>query len=100
MTALEALNWHESKAEASDETIRSQRSRFELVEKRPAPLEMTDTQRIDWLGEHCDEHKYVKPTKTTVGHHKIICDGQRTIDASFRDAIDLAAAKFKEANDE
>ncbi|SHL41389.1 hypothetical protein SAMN05216428_102326 [Nitrosospira sp. Nsp11] len=99
MSALEALNWHTRAAEASDETILSQRSRFELVEKRPAPLEMTDTQRLDWFGEYCDEYEYVEPTKTTIGHHVIICDGQRTIDASFRDAIDLAAGKFKEANE-
>ena len=98
MTALEALNWHESEAEASDETILYQRNRFELVEKRSAPLEMTDTERLDWFGEHCDKHEYVKPTQTTIGHHVIICDGQRTIDASFRDAIDLAAAKLEEAS--
>ena len=96
MSPLEALNWHVDRAEASDETILAQRSRFELVEKRPAQLEMTDTQRLDWLGEHCDKHEYFKPTQTTIGHHVIICDGQRTVDASFRDAIDLAAAKLEE----
>ena len=46
MSALEALNWYESRAEASDETILSQRSRFELVEKRPAPIEMNDEEML------------------------------------------------------
>ena len=84
MSALEALNWHTERA---------------LVERRPAPLNLTDTERIDWFGEYCDSYKYFEPTKTTIGYHEIIDSlGQRTTAASFRDAIDLAAAKQKEAN--
>jgi len=100
LTDLEALNWYENAAAASDETILDQRARFELVESSPAPLVMTDTERLDWFGEHCDEYEYAAPTKTSIGHHVIVdCLGQRTSEASFRDAVDAAAAKFKEANE-
>lgn len=95
MTALEALNWHTENAarSPSDETILTQQARFELVESRPAPLNLTDTERLDWFGEYCDKYEYSKPK-----HVIIDCMGQETAEASFRDAIDLAAAKFEEAN--
>jgi hypothetical protein len=74
--------------------------RAHWTEKRPAPLELTDTERLDWFGEHCEEYEYVGATKTTIGHHVIIDSlDQRTTAASFRDAIDTAAAKFKEINE-
>ena len=95
--ASDALSWYEKTVpliEPSDETILSQRARFELVEKRPAPLSMTDTERLEWFGEYCDRYEYIKPK-----HVIIDCLGQETVEASFRDAIDAAAAKFKEANE-
>lgn len=72
--------------------------RAHWTERRPAPLELTDEERLDWFGEHCDKYEYVEPTTANIGYHVVICGGQRTIEASFRDAIDMAAAKFKEAN--
>lgn len=69
------------------------------TEKRPQPLEMTDAERIDWFGEHCDRYEYVKPTPAGIGHHVIICDGHKTVASSFRDLIDEAAAKLKAANE-
>jgi hypothetical protein len=72
--------------------------RAHWTEKRPAPLEMTDAERLDWFGEHCDKYEYVEPDPTRIGHHVIICDRQKTVASSFRDAVDLAAAKHKEAN--
>jgi hypothetical protein len=61
---------------------------------------MTDTERLDWFGEHCDKYEYVKPTPTGIGHHVIIdSDGRKTIKANFRDALDEASAKWKEANE-
>ncbi len=97
MTALETLNWHESKAEASDETIRSQRSRFELVEKRPAPLVMNDKEMLDWLDEYADS---VTQSPTTRQHSRtftIKCDLiSPTRGESLRDAVQLAAAKLEE----
>lgn len=70
--------------------------RAHWTEKRTRPLEMTDTERLDWFSEHCDKYEYVNPTPIGIGHHVIICGEQKTIAANFRDAIDEAAAKFKE----
>lgn len=65
-----------------------------LTEKRPASVEMTDTERLDFLGEYCEKLEY------EAKHYKITdCLGQRTVEANFRDAIDVAAAKYKEANE-
>ena len=76
------------------ETYRWQKQFAEgWVEKRPTPLSMTDTERLEWFGEYCDRYEYIKPQ-----HIIIDCLGQRKVGASFRDAIDAAAAKFKEAN--
>jgi hypothetical protein len=96
--AADALSWYDRTVpliEPSDETILAQRERFSVVESSPAPLNLTDTERVEWLGEYCDKYEYIKPK-----HVIIDCMGQRTIDANFRDAIDAAAAKFKEANGE
>ncbi|SEO79017.1 hypothetical protein [Nitrosovibrio sp. Nv6] len=99
MTALEALNWHSDSAlSPSDETILAQRERFSVVESRPEPLSMTDPERWEWFKEYCDNYKYVRPTKTTLGRHVIICDGEETSAANFNDAVDLAASKHKEIN--
>lgn len=85
--------------DVSDETVMYARKAFGLVERRPTPQQMTDTERLDFFGEHCDKYEYVKPMPTGIGHHVIICDGQRTIAASFRDAVDTAAVKWKAANE-
>ena len=70
--------------------------RAHWMKRRPQPLQMTDEERINWLGEYCDRHEYVAPTANSIGHHVIICDGEKTIAPSFRDAVDMAAAKHKE----
>jgi hypothetical protein len=73
--------------------------RAHWTERRPAPLGLTDTERLDWLGEY-GRYRYVDPTPTEIGYHEIIDSlGQRTTAANFRDAIDLAAAKWKEVNE-
>lgn len=68
------------------------------IEIQPAPLSMTEPERWAWFKEYCDKYEYVKPTKTTLGQHVIICDGVETSAANFDDAVDLAAAKHKEMN--
>lgn len=100
--ASDALSWYDRAVpliETSDETILAQRERFEVVESRPAPMSMTDPERWEWFKEYCDSYKYVRPTKTTLGQHVIICDGVETAAANFDDAIDAAVAKFKAANE-
>ena len=77
----ETYRWHKQFAEA-------------WTEKRPARQPMTDTERLDFLGEYCDRHEYIKPQ-----HIITDCLGQKTVGSNFREAIDIAAAKFKEANE-
>lgn len=77
------------------ETYRWQKQFAEgWVEKRPTPQPMTDTERLDFLGEYCDRYEYNKPQHIIVDR-----DGQRTARADFREAIDLAAARFFAANE-
>lgn len=79
--ALEVYRWHEWFAEA-------------WTEKRPAPLQMTDTERLNFLGEYCEKVEY------EAGHYRITdCLGQRTEEVDFREAIDIAAARFYAANE-
>lgn len=83
MTALEALHWHDQL----------------ILERRPVAETMTDTERLDWFGENCDSFRYEARTGTTNAKFVIYDSmGQRTAENSLRDAIDSAAAKFKEAN--
>jgi hypothetical protein len=98
MSALEALNWYESRAEASDETILSQRSRFELVEKRPAPLVLSDKEVLDWIGEYAHKAKWMRGTDEYVGHWKLYVDdlGDAVRGDTLRDAVCLAAAMLEE----
>lgn len=79
--ALEVCRWHEWSAEA-------------WTEKRPAAKPLTDTERLDFLGEHCDKIEYNKPA-----HIITDCLGQKTVGANWREAIDEAAAKFKAENE-
>lgn len=79
--ALEVYRWQKQFAEG-------------WVENRPARVEMTDTERLEWFGEYCDRYEYIKPQ-----HIIIDCLGQRTVDVSFREAIDAAAARFNAANE-
>ena len=65
-----------------------------LTERRPASVEMTDTERLDFLGEYCEKVEY------EAKHYRITdCLGQRTEEIDFREAIDLAAARFFAANE-
>ena len=77
------------------ETYRWQKQFAEgWVEKRPAPLSMTDTERLDFLGEYCEKVEY------EANHYRITdCLGQRTEEMDFREAVDLAAARFFAANE-
>ena len=77
------------------ETYRWQKQFAEgWVEKRPAPQPMTDKERMDFLGEYCERLEY------EAKHYRITdCLGQRTEEIDFREAVDLAAARFFAANE-
>ena len=65
----------------------------ELTEKRPSRLDMTDSERIEWLSEYCEKFEYVD------SHYTVIdLLGQKTVDLDFKEAVDLAAARFYAAN--
>jgi hypothetical protein len=77
---VEHLRWHEWARDA-------------WTEKRPAPRPMTDTERLDFLGEYCKHEQKDR-------HHVIVdCLGQKTEEMDFREAIDIAAARFYAANE-
>lgn len=71
------------------------------TEKRPEPLEMTDTEILDWVSEYCELVSYVRPTEQYRGGFALEAEGiSATRGKTLREAVCLAAAKFKEANGE
>ena len=69
------------------------------TEHRPAPLNLTDTQILDWLGEYCDQAIYRRPSPESRGGFTLYCYDIRTMGATLREAVCLAAAKWKESNE-
>lgn len=68
------------------------------IEHRPAPLILTDTEILDWLGEYCDQAVYNRPTPEYTGGFTLYCNDIKTSAATLRATVCLAAAKWKEAN--
>ncbi len=69
------------------------------TERRPAPLDLSDTEILDWLSEYCDQALYTRPTSQYRGAFTLYCDDIKTTSPTLREAVCLAAAKWKEAND-
>ena len=69
------------------------------IERRPAPLDLSDTEILDWLGEYCDKAVYNHPTPHYRGGFTLYCNEMRASGPTLRDAVHLAAAKWKEANE-
>lgn len=69
------------------------------TEHRPVPLNLTDAEILDWLGEHCDQAVYNRPTQQYRGGFTLYCDELRTNGATLREAVCLAAAKWNEVNE-
>lgn len=84
--------------EASDVVVIANLRKRELVEKRTEPLEMTDSEIVDWLSEHRERAVYRMPTAMYEGGHEIYFDGGMVFAPVFRDAVCLAAAKLREVN--
>lgn len=68
------------------------------TERRPVPLDLTDTEILDWLSEYCDQALYTRPTRHIRGGFTLYCDDIRTTCPTLREAVCLAAAKWEEAN--
>lgn len=69
------------------------------TEYRPAPLALTDTEILDWLNEYCDETVYNRPTPEHRGGFTLYCYDIQTSAPTLREAVCLAAAKWKEINE-
>ncbi|SEK61240.1 hypothetical protein [Nitrosovibrio tenuis] len=69
------------------------------IERHPAPLGLTDTEILDWLGEYCDQAIYNRPTPHYRGGFIVYCNEIKTSGATLREAVCLAAAKWKEVNE-
>jgi hypothetical protein len=69
------------------------------TEHCPAPLDFCDTEILDWLSEYCDQAVYNRPTPQYRGGFTLYCDEIKTSGTTLREAVCLAAAKWKEANE-
>lgn len=87
MSAAETLHWYEN------------RFAEHWTEHRPAPLQLTDTEILDWMGDYCESLVYERPTKEDNGGYVLDVEGiTRTHGASLREAVCVAAAKLQEEN--
>ena len=68
------------------------------TEHRPAPLNLSDREILDWLGEYCDQAVYTRPTPQYRGGFTLYCDEIKTSGQTLREAVCLAAAKLDELN--
>ncbi|WP_238529779.1 hypothetical protein [Nitrosospira multiformis] len=69
------------------------------TEHCPAPLDLSDSEILDWLSEYCDQAVYNHPTSQSCGGFTLYCDEIRSSASTLREAVCLAAAKWREAND-
>ena len=98
MSSVEFLQWQDDK-QRSDSQVIAQSERFELVEKRPAPLNLTDTEILDFLGEYCEGYKHESACSMLPARFVIQCAYMDdTSGKTLREAAGLAAAKWEEAN--
>ncbi len=69
------------------------------IERRPAPLDLSDTEILDWLNEYCDQAVYNRPTPRYRGGFTLYCDELKITGATLRETVCFAAAKWKELNE-
>jgi len=69
------------------------------TEPRPVPLEMTDTEILDWLNEYCDGYVYTFPTERKASKFTVTFYNESASGKSLREAVCLAAAIWKEMNE-
>lgn len=86
--------------ERSDAQVKAQSRRFALVEHRPAPLNLSAQQILDWIEEMRPEVKWQeKDVDTISGVYLTVPEIGRTFGKTLEDAVCLAAAKWKEASE-
>lgn len=99
MTSLETMRCYDESRERSDSQVIAQNRLVELVEHRPAPLNLTDTEILDWLGEYCDGMRHESKCSMLPGRFVIQCYGMdETSGKTLREAVCLAAAKWEKVN--
>jgi hypothetical protein len=69
------------------------------AEQELAPLDLNDTETLDWLAEYCDQAVYNRPTPQYRGGFTLYTDEGKTSAGTLREAVCLAAAKHKAANE-
>ena len=77
----------------TDEQLMQFQSKYAVTDPCPTPLDMTDTEILDWMNEYCD---FCNPVNGVwrVGSDGLPYVGGRTI----RDAVNQLAAYFQEVN--
>lgn len=69
------------------------------TERRPAPLDMTDTEILNWENEYVIDSVRMRPTAHHLGGITLYVSGiSPTQGETLREAVCLAAAKFNEIN--
>jgi len=79
-------------------TVLERRVREHLSEPRPVPLEMTDTEILDWLNENLVQVDWHRATPESAEQFVIHCDFMKASGATLREATELAAAKLNGGN--
>jgi hypothetical protein len=98
---LEVLQWHESERERTDSQVIAQGRRFQLVEKRPAPLNMSIQEREDWIEEMRPVIEWQEGDEYTIsGVYLTLPEIGRTFAKTLREAVCRAASKWKELNND
>lgn len=80
-------------SELSDEHVLHLRRKYELTERAPEPLEMSDTEILDYMGSYG-----AIATWTGDAWDVVLDGGCKGYSLSLRDAICVAAAHDQEAN--
>jgi hypothetical protein len=100
MNTLETMQCYDDARERSDSQVLAQNRRFELVEKRLEPLDLTAEEQIEFLSEYCAGFQHIERTEHMPETFIVWSDWFETTRArTLSEAICLAAAKWKEVND-
>jgi hypothetical protein len=68
------------------------------TETEALPLNLSDTEILDWMTEYCDQAVYNRPTAQYRGGFTLYCDEIKTTGETLREAVNKAAAKFAAEN--
>lgn len=71
---------------------------WNIRESLPAPLDLSDTEILDWVDEYCTQAVYNRPTKEVRGGFTVYSDDIKATEPTLREAVCAAAAILKEEN--